>query len=96
MSGVGYSARLKYLMLCGSPVIFPHKGYWEYNEFWYHLLKDKENIVFTGEPNLQCFEGYCAPCVVIQQHRHDDAIFVGQVYKVTALLGRSAQLQLEI
>ncbi len=37
-------------MLCGSPVLFPHKGYWEYNEFWYHLLKDKENVLLIGEP----------------------------------------------
>ena len=36
-------------MLCGAPVLFPHKGYWEYNEFWYHLLKHKENVLLIGK-----------------------------------------------
>ena len=48
LSGVAYSARLKFLMLCGSPVVFPHRGYWEFQEFWFHMLKDRENIILTG------------------------------------------------
>ena len=36
MPGNGYSARLKYLLMCGSPVIFPYGGL---EEFWYHLLE---------------------------------------------------------
>ena len=36
-------------MLCGSPVVFPYDYDWEPKEFWYHMLKDKENIMFTGK-----------------------------------------------
>ena len=48
LSGVAYSSRLKYLLLCGSAVVFPHKGEHEHVEFWQHLLKDRHNIVLTG------------------------------------------------
>lgn len=51
LTGRAYSARLKYLLLCGSTVIFPHRGDWEYHEFWFHLLKDRENILYTEEVN---------------------------------------------
>ncbi|CAF1538335.1 unnamed protein product [Adineta ricciae] len=41
--GWSYSNRLKYLLLCGSPVIFAHFREWE--EYWYHLLKHDHNIL---------------------------------------------------
>ncbi|UJR16898.1 hypothetical protein I4U23_003796 [Adineta vaga] len=44
LEGSSYSSRLKYLLLCGSPVVYAPIQYWE--EYWYHLLKDGENIVF--------------------------------------------------
>ena len=36
LPGQGYSSRLKNLLLCKSPVIFPRDGN---DEFWYHLLQ---------------------------------------------------------
>ncbi|CAF1450372.1 unnamed protein product [Adineta ricciae] len=38
-----YSNRLKYLLLCGSPVVFAHFREWE--EYWYHLLKLKKTAL---------------------------------------------------
>ncbi|UJR16899.1 hypothetical protein I4U23_003797 [Adineta vaga] len=43
LEGSSYSSRLKYLLLCGSPVLYNPVQYWE--EYWYHLLRDGENIV---------------------------------------------------
>jgi hypothetical protein len=43
LEGKTYSGRLKYLLLCGSPVIFAKIAGWE--EFWYHLLTHQENII---------------------------------------------------
>ncbi|CAF1636423.1 unnamed protein product, partial [Adineta ricciae] len=43
LEGSSYSSRLKYLLLCGSPVVYNPVQYWE--EYWYHLLKDRENII---------------------------------------------------
>jgi len=43
LEGNTFSGRLKYLLLCGSPVIFAKIDGWE--EFWYHLLKHQENII---------------------------------------------------
>jgi hypothetical protein len=42
--GVSYSSRIKYLLLCGSPVIYPIIDDWE--EYWYHLLQNDTNIIF--------------------------------------------------
>jgi hypothetical protein len=42
LEGNTFSGRLKYLLLCGSPVIFAKINGWE--EFWYHLLKHQESI----------------------------------------------------
>jgi protein glucosyltransferase len=44
LEGVTYSSRLKYLLLCGSTVVFNVMEYWE--EYWYHLLEDGKNIIF--------------------------------------------------
>lgn len=53
--GWSYSNRIKYLMLCGSPVIFAHFFKWE--EYWYHLLKHDHNvIVFTEKGNEDSFK----------------------------------------
>ena len=60
MSGVTYSTRLRYLLLCGSPVIFPHKGEHEHVEFWQHLLKDRHNIVLTGAQQSLDFIPRCS------------------------------------
>jgi len=45
--GIAYSARLKYLMMCNSTVIFSHKTDFRNvsYEFWYDLLKPYENYV---------------------------------------------------
>lgn len=43
LEGNTFSGRLKYLLLCGSPVIFVKLNGWE--EFWYHLLQHQENIL---------------------------------------------------
>ena len=56
LSGVAYSSRLKYLLLCGSAVVFPHKGEHEHVEFWQHLLKDRHNIVLTGAVAVARYE----------------------------------------
>ena len=62
LSGVTYSTRLKYLLLCGSAVIFPHKREHEHVEFWQHLVKDRHNIVLTGvQPLLDIHSGYSEP-----------------------------------
>jgi EGF-domain serine glucosyl/xylosyltransferase len=52
--GWSYSNRLKYLMLCGSPVIYAKFHGWE--EYWYHLLKPDHNILlFKDKGNEQSF-----------------------------------------
>ena len=43
LEGNTFSGTLKYLLLCGSPVIFAKIDGRE--EFWYHLLKHQENII---------------------------------------------------
>lgn len=48
LAGASYSARIRSLLLCGSPVIFPYDYDSEPKEFWYHMLKDRHNIIFTG------------------------------------------------
>ena len=40
--GNSYSARLKYLMLCGSLVVHSDNGWYE---FFYHMLKHEEHYV---------------------------------------------------
>jgi hypothetical protein len=46
LEGNTFSGRLKYLLLCSSPVIFAQIDGWE--EFWYHLLKHQENIIILN------------------------------------------------
>lgn len=41
--GSSYSNRLKYLLLCGSPVIYAKFRGWQ--EYWYHLLKHDYNVI---------------------------------------------------
>ena len=43
--GHTYSARLKSLLLCGSVVIFPDNGWYE---FYYPLLRHGENIIMMA------------------------------------------------
>jgi hypothetical protein len=53
--GWSYSNRLKYLLLCGSPVIYANFYGWE--EYWYHLLKHDHNIlVFKDKGNEKLFK----------------------------------------
>jgi hypothetical protein len=53
--GWSYSNRLKYLLLCGSPVIYANFFGWE--EYWYHLLKHDYNIVvFKDKENEKAFK----------------------------------------
>lgn len=47
------STRLKYLLLCGSVVVFPSRRGVESVKFWHHMLKDRVNIVMTGELRAQ-------------------------------------------
>lgn len=47
--GVSYSSRLKYLLLCGSTVIYRVLEDWE--EYWYHLLENGTNIIFFKGQN---------------------------------------------
>ena len=47
LEGNTFSGRLKYLLLCGSPVIFVKVNGWE--EFWYHLLQHQENIILLDK-----------------------------------------------
>jgi hypothetical protein len=51
LEGNTFSGRLKYLLLCGSPItcIFAKTDEWE--EFWYHLLKHKRNIILIDSHN---------------------------------------------
>ena len=48
LSGLTSAVSLKYLLLCGSVVVFPHRGEHESIEFWSHLLGDGHNVVLTG------------------------------------------------
>lgn len=41
MEGYSYSSRLKYIMACGSAIIYPNK---RYTEFWYHMLDETNHI----------------------------------------------------
>ncbi|CAF1307704.1 unnamed protein product [Adineta steineri] len=53
--GWSYSNRLKYLLLCGSPVIYAN--FYEWEEYWYHLLKHDYNIlVFKDKGNEKLFK----------------------------------------
>ena len=70
--GWSYSNRLKYLMLCGSPVI--HANFYGWEEYWYHLLTPDHNIlVFKDKGNETSFKH------LIRSIMHDDekAIYVG-------------------
>ena len=40
--GNSYSSRIKYLLLCGSTVVYNRIEFWE--EYWYHLLQHSKNI----------------------------------------------------
>ncbi|CAF1663422.1 unnamed protein product [Adineta ricciae] len=52
--GWSYSNRLKYLLLCGSPVIFANFRGWE--EYWYHLLKHDYNaLIWRDRDNGESF-----------------------------------------
>eukprot|EP00887_Chlorella_sp_A99_P005964 scaffold29.g5964.t1 len=46
LPGNSYAARLKYLLACGSAVVFAANGY---EEFWYHLLEPGSNYFKTEE-----------------------------------------------
>ena len=48
LPGIGYSARLKYLLLCESSVVMYDN---QMDEFWYHLLEVSFNIMFTQFSN---------------------------------------------
>lgn len=53
--GWSYSNRLKYLLLCGSPVIFANFFGWE--EYWYHLLRhDYNTLEFKVKGNELSFK----------------------------------------
>ncbi len=43
LEGHTYSSRLKYLLLCGSTVVYNVMDQWE--EYWYHLLENGKNII---------------------------------------------------
>ena len=45
LPGIGYSARLKYLLLCESSVVMYDN---QMDEFWYHLLE----VVFSLQTSL--------------------------------------------
>ncbi|CAF4818368.1 unnamed protein product [Rotaria socialis] len=52
--GSTYSNRLKYLLLCGSPVIYANFQGWQ--EYWYHLLKHDYNVLeFKAKGNETLF-----------------------------------------
>ena len=40
--GNTYATRLKWIMACGSVVIFPHDPGFFHQEFWYHILEHGE------------------------------------------------------
>ena len=44
LEGHTYSSRVKYLLLCGSTVVFNVIEQWE--EYWYHLLEHGKNVIF--------------------------------------------------
>ena len=53
--GWSYSNRLKYLMLCGSPVIYAN--FYEWEEYWYHLLIHDYNVfIFKDNGNETLFK----------------------------------------
>ena len=43
IEGGSYSSRLKYLLLCGSTVIYDRGNHWD--EYWYHLLEHNQNVI---------------------------------------------------
>ncbi|MBC7772783.1 MAG: hypothetical protein H7210_09840 [Pyrinomonadaceae bacterium] len=47
LQGYTFSSRLKYLLTCGSPVIFAREEEM-HQEFWHHMLQDGANIVYMG------------------------------------------------
>ncbi len=47
MRGQTYSARLKYLLACGSAVVFPWLSE-EPQEWWYPALQNGTNVLLTG------------------------------------------------
>lgn len=50
--GISYAARLKYLMMCNSVVLYVCKGrQYEYSEFWYKYLQDGVNCVQIMDRN---------------------------------------------
>jgi hypothetical protein len=70
--GWSYSNRIKYLMLCGSPVIYANFGEWK--EYWYHLLKHDYNVLlFKDTRNETLFKN------LTQNIMQDDAkaIYIG-------------------
>jgi EGF-domain serine glucosyl/xylosyltransferase len=70
--GWSYSNRLKYLMLCGSPVLYANFQGWE--EYWYHLLKPDYNIlVFKDKGDERSFRNLTRS--IMQNAKK--AIFVG-------------------
>ena len=50
MAGRTYSSHLKWILLCGSPVIFPREEE-PHSEFWYHMLQDGHNFVAAPPVN---------------------------------------------
>lgn len=71
--GWSYSNRLKYLLLCGSPVIFAN--FYEWEEYWYHLLKHDYNVlVFRDKQNENSFKNFTQ--AIMQDDRK--AKFIGE------------------
>jgi protein glucosyltransferase len=70
--GVTYSSRLKYLLLCGSAVVFNAVEYWE--EYWYHLLENDKNIIlFEANGNETVLES----TLNFLKHQDDKAKDIG-------------------
>jgi hypothetical protein len=70
--GWSYSNRLKYLLLCGSPVIYANFHGWE--EYWYHLLQHDYNIlVFKDKGNESAFKNLTQAII----HDNEKAKFIG-------------------
>ncbi|CAF1010659.1 unnamed protein product [Adineta steineri] len=49
LEGNTYSSRLKYLLLCGSSVVYDPIEHYE--EYWYHLLENGKNVIFVERIN---------------------------------------------
>lgn len=53
LPGISYAARLKYLLMSNSVVLYVCKGQdYEYNEFWYKYLQDGVNCVKIADNNV--------------------------------------------